>query len=84
MPEHVLFRQLDDEAVLLNLDTGRYYGFDEVGLRMWRALSETDDVEQAKKRLLAEYDVAPARLETDFKSWIAALENHGLLVWCNK
>ncbi|MBN1400973.1 MAG: PqqD family peptide modification chaperone, partial [Anaerolineae bacterium] len=29
-----LFRELDGEAVLLNLESGHYYGLDEVGTRI--------------------------------------------------
>jgi hypothetical protein len=34
VPDDVLFRDLDGEAVILNLRTGTYFGLDEVGMRM--------------------------------------------------
>jgi len=34
VPDDVLFRDLDGEAVILNLRTGTYFGLDEVGTRM--------------------------------------------------
>ncbi len=38
-PRHVLVRALDRESVLLNLETERYFGLDEVGTRMWQLLN---------------------------------------------
>jgi len=32
----VVFRELDGEAVILNLETGTYFGLDTVGTRIWQ------------------------------------------------
>ena len=58
--QDVLFRDLGGEAVLLNLKTGRYYGLDEVGTRMWLLLTQHGRVEAAYRVLLDEYDVTTA------------------------
>ena len=34
----VAFRDLDGEAVLLNLATGTYFGLNEMGTRMWHLI----------------------------------------------
>lgn len=36
----VLFRELDSEGVLLDLETERYYTLDDIGARMWQLLHE--------------------------------------------
>ena len=36
----VVFRQMDDGAVLLDLESGVYFGLDEVGTRVWTLLLE--------------------------------------------
>ena len=38
--EQVLFRQLDQEAVLLDLKSGTYFGLNEVGARAWELILE--------------------------------------------
>ena len=38
-----LFQELDGETVLLNLQSERYYGLDDVGTRMWQLLAENGD-----------------------------------------
>lgn len=79
VPESVLFRDLDGEAVLLETVTGRYYGLDEVGTRMWSLLQLHGDSEAAYRVLCAEYDVPEARLREDLAQLIAALAARGLL-----
>jgi len=37
----VMFRELDGEAVLLNLESGKYYGLDPVGSRIWQFVQQT-------------------------------------------
>ncbi len=77
--DDVLFRELEGEAVLLHLDTGLYYGLDEVGTRMWRALAETGTVRAACARLLLEYEVAREDLERDLLRLAEELATRRLL-----
>lgn len=79
VPEAVLFRDLDGEAVLLETVTGRYYGLDEVGTRMWSLLQAHGDPEAVCRALCAEYDVPVARLREDLAQLIDALAARGLL-----
>lgn len=79
IPEGVLVRELQGEAVLLDLDSECYFGLDEVGTRMWRALSGTLDIAQACESLLAEFDVEPGRLRTDLDEFVEQLAEAGLV-----
>jgi hypothetical protein len=78
-PEHVMFRELDGEAVLLNLQNEMYYGLDETGTRMWQVLITSDSVQEAMDQLLEEFDVSPETLEQDMADMITELKSHGLL-----
>ena len=42
----VVFRDLDGEAVLLNLALGIYFGLNEVGTRMWNLLHQYSVLQQ--------------------------------------
>jgi hypothetical protein len=77
--QDVLFRDLDGEAVVLNLKTGKYYGLDEVGTRMWALLAQHGQVEPVYQALLAEYDVAGERLQLDLLGFVDELASHGLV-----
>ena len=75
----VVFRELDGEAIVLNLATGVYFGLDPVGTRMWEVLGTNGTVESAYDALLAEFDVEPEQLRRDLYELIEKLREHGLL-----
>jgi hypothetical protein len=75
----VLVRELRGESVLLDLASERYFGLDEVGTGMWRALTGSPSVEQAIALLLEEYDVPPDRLREDVASFVDTLSSAGLV-----
>ena len=78
-PGHVMVRELDGEAVLLDLNEEIYFGLDEVGTRLWTILSTSASVETALDTLEAEYDVSREVLENDVASLIRELVARGLL-----
>lgn len=79
IPEGVLIRELEGEAVLLNLNSGAYFGLDDVGTRMWSALTTSPSIQAAYDSLLAEYEVAPEQLSGDLDTFIEKLVAQGLL-----
>jgi hypothetical protein len=79
VPPGVMFRDLDGEAVVLELESGRYFGLNETGTRMWLLLQEHGSVERALRDLLAEYDVNEERLRKELQSFIDVLSSQRLL-----
>lgn len=79
IPKDVVFRDVDGEAVILNLETGQYYGLDEVGTRMWDLLAEHGQVGAACRAMLDEYDVSEEQLKLDMLRLIDDLVSHGLV-----
>lgn len=57
--------QLGDEAALLHLVTGTYYGLDPTGTRIWELAQEPTAVSELLAALLAEFDVDPEECERD-------------------
>lgn len=79
IPEGVMVRHLEGEAVLLNLNTESYFGLDDVGTRMWTSLTESASIEAACDLLQNEYDVAPEQLHSDLCIFIDKLLEAGLI-----
>lgn len=77
--EGVLFQQLQDEAVLLNLDSGQYFGLDPVGTRIWNLLAEGNSLPRVVSAIVEEYEVDSARCEADVLKLLKDLEAQGLL-----
>lgn len=79
VPENVLFRKLEDESILLNLDSEMYYGLDEVGTRMWVAVETSESLDAAYTQLLTEYDVDSEQLLTDLVELVRDLLDQNLI-----
>ncbi len=75
----VLVRELDGEAVLLDLATGRYFGLNATGVRIWALLGEGAEVAAIRDRLAAEYALAPEVIAADLLELCAELEAEGLV-----
>lgn len=79
MPDEVLISNLQEESVILNLNSERYFGLDDIGTRMLSVLAESNTIEAAYERLRAEYDVDPQLLRNDLTSLIENLLRQGLV-----
>ena len=75
----VLTRDLRGESVLLDLASERYFGLDEVGTGMWKALTSGRTVDAAIEALLEEYEVTREQLREDVTVFIRTLEDAGLV-----
>jgi len=78
--EDVVFRELDGEAVILNLVTGIYFGLDAVGTRMWQLIEQHGDLAKVLAVLRDEYDAPPSTLEADLVRLAGELADRGLVV----
>jgi len=54
----VLHSDLGDQAVMMDVDAGAYFGLNEVGTRIWALAEEPVSLTIVVDRLTAEYDVA--------------------------
>ncbi len=79
IPESVVSADLGNELVLLDLATGTYFGLDEVGLEIWKLISQGQGLEQIVQALLAQYEVGEADLRRDVESLLAQLADKGLV-----
>ena len=79
VPDDVLISNLQDESVILNLNSERYFGLDDVGTRMLTVLSTANSIEAAYETLVAEYEVDRHLLRQDLISLIESLLEQGLI-----
>lgn len=77
--EEVVFRDMDGEAVLLNLESGVYFGLDSVGTRIWHLIREHESPGTVLAILLEEYEVEEARCEKDLLEILARMTEKGLV-----
>ena len=77
--DDVMFRILGDEAVLLNLANGTYFGLDDVGTRMWQLMSEHGSTDKVVEVMLEEYEVDESLLQSDLAKLVKDLTDNSLV-----
>jgi hypothetical protein len=80
IPDTVMVNELGREGVLLDLVNGEYFGLDEVGMDMWRALGRCGSTEGACAELVRDYDVSGDTLMRDLDAFALNLAERKLLV----
>ena len=72
--------ELDDGAVLLDLDTKYYYNLNETGLRIWQFMEESQNLTEIADKLSNEYEVDLERAKVNVFKLVEDLENEGLIM----
>ncbi len=77
----VVFKLLDNEAVLVHLGTNRIFTLSETGARFWQLLTAGRSRPEIEEQLLDEYDVARPELVAEIDSLVRGLAAEGLVNW---
>lgn len=68
------------ETVILHPGSGRYFGLDGVGDRVWQLVQSPRTFGEIRAMLLEEYEVEPERCERDLRGLVARLAERDLVV----
>ncbi len=79
IPDDVVFRELQGEAVILSLDSSTYFGLDPVGSRIWALCAEHGSLRAVWEAMQDEFDAPPDRLQSDLLTFIDELSASGLM-----
>ena len=79
VPQQVVHRTLASETVLLNIQTGHYYGMDDSGGRFFEVLRESESVASAVDSLTREFDAPVEQIREDMLRYCRELLGHGLI-----
>lgn len=74
-----VFRELEGEAVILDLASGTYYGLNEVGTRIWALLAAGRDEAAIAGALHEEFDVSLGGARADVAALASELLSRGLI-----
>lgn len=53
----VLFNQVDDDLVMMDVEKGSYFGVNAVGAAIWNMIAEPIRIQDVIRQLLEQYDV---------------------------
>lgn len=70
---------LGDEEVILHLQSGTYYGLNEVGTRIWHLIQEPKSVSAIYQQLLIEYDIDADQCKRDVLALLQQLADEHLI-----
>jgi len=76
--ESVFAQLVDDEMVLLDMESENYFGLDEVGTSIWNAMQENETLKEVFAVLLEQYDVGEEMLKNDLLNFVTKLVDNGL------
>ncbi len=74
-----VFVEVEGEFIILNTDTGMYYGLEEVGAHLWRRLQQPTAVGDLCAAVSADYDVDTASCERDVTLVLEHMAAEGLV-----
>ncbi len=76
----VVCTELDDGAILLNLDTKYYYNLNATGLRIWQIMDEFKNPMEIAKKLVNEYEIDAERATASVVRLVKELEKEELII----
>jgi hypothetical protein len=77
--KNIAWKRVEDEAVVLNLDTGFYYSLNPISTKIWELLDKKKGIEEIIREILCEYDVEEKILRKDLKKLIEDLKQENLI-----
>ena len=73
------FAQLDGEAIVLDVHSGRYFGLNQMGTHIMELMKQPMRVEQIKRVLLEEFEVELATVEEEVMAFLEKMTHHRLI-----
>ncbi len=78
--DNVLFRIVDDEAIVVHIDTNEVLVLNEVGARVVEIMGKPTSIQDLLAQLISEFDVEMDQLEADIFAHLKELLASGILV----
>jgi len=70
---------VEDEAVILHLKDGVYFGLNPVGAFVWNHLKQPQRVSELQEKVIAEFEVVHEQCEADLRELLSDLLKSGLV-----
>jgi Coenzyme PQQ synthesis protein D (PqqD) len=79
IPQHVVYRSLVSETVMLNVQTGKYYGLNQTAGRMLELLERGREFDAIVTQLATEFEAPEDTIRNDFLALCTDLAEKGLI-----
>jgi hypothetical protein len=78
--ENLLCQKIGEEAVLLDMESSRYFGLTPVATRVWEMVSAGQPVAAAAEAIALEYGESQAKVLEDVAQFVETVSERGLLI----
>jgi hypothetical protein len=78
--DDILFRQVENEGILLHIPSRTYYSLSETSIMFWQALSNSQPLTPIIEQIIEEYDLEESLVIQDLKSFLQDLLDSGVIV----
>ncbi len=75
----LVMSEVDDEIMLMSVDSGKYYGMDEVGSRIWQLIRHPIAISDLCEMLADEFEVDDLTCQQDVLAFLNELSSEGLI-----
>ena len=77
--ESIITSELEGKAVMMSIENGQYYGFDEIATDIWTSIDTPIAIGELVSRLTEKYDVSKERCEESVIAFLTKLYNENLI-----
>ena len=71
---NVAWRKIENEVIILDLETSDYFSLNEVGTRIWELLQEGKDEDSVAEVIEAEYEIDKKNAKKDVAAFLKQLK----------
>lgn len=72
--------EIEEQTVLLNVEAGKYHGFNEVASKIWQIIESPVKVNQICDQLIHEFDISREQCELEVLGFLKQLNDAGLIM----
>ena len=77
--EEAVSAEVDGTAVMMSVNSGKYFGLDEIATKIWDLLEEPKDVNTICNELLNEYEIDEESCRKDVDNFLTQLLEEKLI-----
>ncbi len=77
--QELVASEIEGKTVLLSIERGKYYGFEEVGTRIWQLMEQAVSISEICAVLEQEFEVDPDTCRNDVYAFLDMLRTEDLI-----
>lgn len=81
--QELLTSEVDGEVVMMNIESGKYYGINIVGAEIWKLIENPVSVSDICSELVRTFEIDKPTCESEVLTFLGSLESENLLNFHN-